>query len=197
MRIALGWKAHSGWAALVGVGGDARAPRLVERARVALVPEDARFAKAPYHAGSEAAGDEAREIAERGVEVVQREAPRAMRDVVRRCEAAGHTVCGCGVLVGTGMPPWTTEEILAVHFRMHKAEGELFRQALVAGAQACGLSLTTLPDASAREAAARALALPRQALERTLAALGKQAGPPWGRDQKDAAAAALVALARG
>jgi hypothetical protein len=195
MRIALGWKAHSGWAALVGLGGEARAPRLVERARVALVPEDAPFAKAPYHAGSEA-GDAAREIAERGVEVVQREAPRAVRDVVRRCEAAGYTVCGCGVLVGTGMPPWTTEEILAVHFRMHKAEGELFRQALAAGAQACGLALTTLPDAAAREAAARALALPRQALDRMLAALGEQAGPPWGRDQKDAAAAALVALAR-
>jgi len=29
------------------------------------------------------------------------------------------------------MPDWSTDEILAVHFRMHKAEGELFRDALV------------------------------------------------------------------
>ena len=196
MRVALGWKAHSGWAALVALGGDVRAPQLVERARVALVPEDEPFAKAPYHAGERASGARAREIAERGVAAVKRTAPKAMREVVQRCAEAGHEVCGCGVLVGTGLPPWSTEEILAVHFRMHKAEGELFRDALVASAQACGLALTTLPDKSAQEAAARALATPRAALERALAALGRAAGAPWGRDQKDAAAAALVALAR-
>jgi len=58
---------------------------------------------------------------------------------------AGHDLCGCAVLVGTGMPDWSTDEILAVHVRMHKAEGELFRDVLVAGARACGLELTTLP----------------------------------------------------
>jgi len=30
------------------------------------------------------------------------------------------------------MPDWSTDEILAVHVRMHKAEGELFRDVLVA-----------------------------------------------------------------
>jgi hypothetical protein len=51
---------------------------------------------------------------------------------------------------------------------MHQAEGELFRDPLVAGARACDLPLTTLP--------------------------GKSAGAPWGKDQKEAAAAAFVAL---
>jgi len=32
------------------------------------------------------------------------------------------------------------------------------------------------------------------ALRKELAVLGKSVGPPWGRDQKDAALAALVAL---
>jgi hypothetical protein len=195
MRVALGWKAHSGWAALVALGGDSREPRLVERARVALVPEDEPFAKAPYHAGDSAGGAEAREIAERGVASVQRFVPGAIQAVVRRCTDAGHEVCGCAVLVGSGMPAWSTDEILAVHFRMHKAEGELFRDALVAGARASSLALTTLPDKSALDAAANALGVRRSALDATLAALGKSAGPPWGKDQKEAAAAALVALA--
>jgi hypothetical protein len=92
------------------------------------------------------------------------------------------------------MPDWSTEEILAVHFRMHKAEGELFRDVLVAGARVCDLELTTLPDKSALDAAARALGLTRARLDAQLAALGKSAGPPWGKDQKEAAAAALVSL---
>ncbi|MBM4384495.1 MAG: hypothetical protein FJ091_14160 [Deltaproteobacteria bacterium] len=196
MRVALGWKAHSGWAALVAVGGDAREPHVVERARIALVPDDEPFAKAPYHAGERVGGAEAREIAERGVASVQQYVPGAIQRVLKRCTDAGHAVCGCAVLVGSGMPAWTTDEILAVHFRMHKAEGELFRDALVAGTRACGLALTTLPDKSALDAAAKALATTRTKLDATLAALGKIAGAPWGKDQKEAAAAALVALAK-
>jgi hypothetical protein len=92
------------------------------------------------------------------------------------------------------MPDWSTDEILAVHVRMHKAEGELFRDVLVAGARACDLELTTLPAKSALDDAARMLRLTRARLDAQLATLGKSAGPPWGKDQKEAAAAALVAL---
>ena len=36
----------------------------------------------------------------------------------------------------------------------------------------------------------------RARLDARLATLGRSAGPPWGKDQKEAAAAALVALKR-
>ena len=103
-------------------------------------------------------------------------------------------MCGCAVLVGTGMPDWTTEEILAVHVRMHKAEGELFRNVLVDGVRACGIELTTLPDRSALDAAAGRLGVTRAQLDAQVAALGKVVGPPWGKREKEAAAAALVVL---
>lgn len=61
-----------------------------------------------------------------------------IREAASRLTAAGHTVRRCGVLVGTGMPNWSTEDILSVHVRMHKAEGELFRDVLGAGARASG-----------------------------------------------------------
>ncbi len=92
------------------------------------------------------------------------------------------------------MPGWSTDEILAVHVRMHKAEGELFRDVLVAGARACDLALTTLADKSVLEDAARMLGLNRTRLDALLATLGSSAGPPWRKDHKEAAAAALVAL---
>jgi hypothetical protein len=80
---------------------------------------------------------------------------------------------------------------------MHKAEGELFREVLVAGARSCGIPLTTLPCKTPLDAAASLLAMTRSQLDAHLAALGKAAGPPWGADQKEAAAAALVVLHRG
>ena len=92
------------------------------------------------------------------------------------------------------MPPWSTDDILAVHVRMHHAEGELFREVLVAGACACGLIPTKLREKAAVEEAASMLGLARTALEAQLVALGKTVGAPWGKDQKEAAAAALAAL---
>ncbi len=74
------------------------------------------------------------------------------------------------------MPGWSTDEILAVHVRMHKAEGELFRDVLVAGARACGLALTTLADKSALEDAARMLGRSRARLDTLLATLGTRPG---------------------
>lgn len=191
MQVALGLKARTGRATLIALGGDVREPRLVERSELRLVPEGE---WAPYHAAEGLEPEQARKSVERAVASAHRLAELGMRDAVRRCADAGNEVCACGVLVGSGMPDWSTDEILAVHFRMHKAEGELFRDVLVAGARACALPLTTLGDKSALDDAAAKLGISRTSLDRDLAALGKRAGPPWGKDQKEAAAAALAAM---
>ena len=77
---------------------------------------------------------------------------------------------------------------------MHKAEGALFQDVVGAAAQACGVTLVAVPS---KELAARARTAfgPRtsQVLAR-IASLGKSVGPPWGKDQKEAALAAAIAL---
>src|SRR5215470_2213392 len=191
MRVALGLKARTGRAVLVGLAGDVEDPRLVERSEMKLVREGE---WAPYHAADGLEPAKARESVKRGIAEAHRLAEVGIRDAARRLASAGHEVCGCAVLVGTGMPEWSTDEILAVHVRMHKAEGELFRDVLVAGARACRLRLTTLSAKTPQEDAAAILGLRRTRLDAYLAALGKEAGPPWGKDQKEAAAAALAAL---
>jgi hypothetical protein len=191
MRVAIGLKARTGRATLVTVAGDVNEPQLIERSQIQLLPDGA---FAPYHAAEGLAPQEARESIRRSIGSAQTLATSAIREAARRCAEAGHELCGCAVLVGTGMPDWSTDEILAVHVRMHKAEGELFRDALIAGARACGLKLTTLQAKSALDEAAKALGLTRARLDARLATLGRSAGPPWGKDQKEAAAAALVAL---
>ena len=194
MRAALGLKARTGRAVLVALAGSAEEPQLIERSQIRLLPDGA---FAPYHAAEGLAPADARESVRRSIADAHRLAASGIREAARRIAKAGHELSGCAVLVGTGMPDWSTDEILAVHVRMHKAEGELFRDVLVAGARACDLLLTTLPDKSALNDAAKKLGLTRAHLDARLAALGKSAGPPWGKDQKEAAAAALAALELG
>ena len=121
---------------------------------------------------------------------------REMRAAVERSREAGQEVVACAVLTGAPMPDWSVEEILALHFRMHKAEGVLFRAALAQAAGECGLKVVAIPEKTLHEQAERALATPMDALTRRLATLGKPVGPPWGKDQRDAALAAMIALQR-
>jgi hypothetical protein len=188
VRVALGLKARTGRAVLVAIGGDVREPRFIERSQMPLLPAGA---FAPYHAAEGLEPEKARESVKESVAAAHRLAEQGIRQALKRIQGEP---CGCAVLVGNGMPKWSTEEILAVHVRMHQAEGELFREVLVAGARSCGLALTTLPDKSALDAAAKKLGMTPAQLDATLRAFGKSAGAPWGKDQKEAAAAALVAL---
>jgi hypothetical protein len=159
-----------------------------------LVKADASWAKQPYHAAQRSSADDARDVVGRGLASAHRIAIREMRAAVRRTHDAGHEVVACAVLVHAPMPDWTIGEILAVHFRMHKAEGALFRDALARAAKACDLRFVGVDEKQLDEHAERALGSSVTALRKTIAALGKSAGTPWGRDQKDAALAAMIAL---
>ncbi len=192
MRAALGLKARTGRALLVAVGNETEL-HILERSQLPLLPEGD---WAPYHAAEGLAAQAARERVTSSVASARRLAAEGIRGAAERLISAGHTICGCGLLVGAGMPTWSIEDILAVHVRMHQAEGELFRDVLVRGARAHGLEVVTLREKSALDDAATALGLSRPQLEARLAALGKTVGPPWGKDQKEAAAAAMVVLGR-
>jgi hypothetical protein len=195
VKAALGFKAHSGWAALVVVGSSNGELELIERRRVELVEDNAEWAKQPYHAAEGLNSSEAKLIVKRGIESAHRLALREMRATVKRVTQFGYKLAGCSVLVGEPMPDWTVDQILAVHFRMHKAEGVLFRDALAKAVLACKLRLVAIPEKSLLEYAEKELGTSTANLQKKLAALGKTAGPPWAKDQRDAALAAIVALA--
>ncbi len=188
-------KAHSGWAALVVVGTRDGDFAVVDRRRIELVEDE--WAKQPYHAAEDIEAGAARDVVERGIEAAQRIAVREMRAAVRREQERKNEVTTCAVLVTSPMPDWSIEEVLAVHFRMHKAEGVLFRDALVRATKACGLKLVAIPEKLLMKHAERALGSPAGHLVKKVAKLGKLVGPPWGRDQKDAALAAMIALQGG
>jgi hypothetical protein len=195
MRVAFGLKAHSGWASLVVVGYRGGEYHVADRRRIELVEaKDALWAKQPYHAAEGLPGDAARDMVARGVEAARRSAAREMRAALSRSHELGHEIVACAVLVPAPMPDWSTDEILAVHFRMHKAEGVLFPDVLVRGAAACGLSVVVIPEKRLSEYAETSLARPMSRLIKEIEVLGRFVGAPWGKDQKSAALAAIIGL---
>lgn len=192
MKTAFGLKAHSGWAALVVIGLADDDYVVADRRRIELVDEV--WQKAPYHAAEDMESSRARRLVERGIAAAKRGAVREMQAAIDRERARKNRVFACGALVVDPMPAWTVEQILAVHFRMHKAEGVLFREVLVEAAKACKLKLVPIQEKHLKSRAESTLGWPLSSLEERLTVLGKSVGPPWGRDQKDAALAAMIAL---
>lgn len=192
MRVALGLKAHSGWAALVALGVERGELRVAERRRIELV--DNRHASAPYHAADGLPLAQAQRIVDDSIEEARRTSGRELRATLERLGAAGHEVAACAVLMPRPMPDFSVEQILAVHVRMHQAEGMMFPQALAQAVASCGLTAHEIPEKDLRERASSKLGQTPEAIAATIARLGKSVGAPWGADQKNAALAAWIAL---
>ena len=192
MHVALGFKAHSGWAALVVVGERSRDVAVVERRRVELIEN--RWAGAPYHAAQDLPLVRAERLVGAALDEANRIAIRQMKVLSEELRDAGRAPVACAILMPAPMPAWTVEQILAVHIRMHKAEGVLFPDALAHAAAACGIAPVAIAERTLAVRAAQALRMPQATLAAYVARLGKPLGAPWGADQKSAALAALVAL---
>jgi len=192
MKVVFGLKAHSGWAALVVLGTQKDDLVVVDRRRIELVEDQ--WARQPYHAAEGLKSEVARDLVKRGINAAHKIAVREIRAALKRETDRKNEVKACVVLVGSPMPDWSIDEILAVHFRMHKAEGVLFRDALVRAAKECKIKAIEIPEKELLSHAEQVLKTPANQLSAQISALGKAAGPPWGKDQKEAALAALIAL---
>jgi hypothetical protein len=193
-KVAFGLKAHSGWAALVVLGGHEGDYRVVDRRRIELVGPQEAWAKQPYHAAEGRDPAAAKDLVARGIDIAHRSALNELRSAVTRCQAQGLDIAACAVLLPAPMPGWSVAEILAVHMRMHKAEGVLFPDALSRAATACDLPLVAIRESELATQAERVLLVPLGRVTSDVALLGKSVGAPWGKDQKDATLAAMIAL---
>lgn len=196
MRVAFGFRCHSGWAASIALGIERGAYRVLERRRVALIEDETpEWAGQPYHAADGQPAAQAEATVARGIAQAQRAALAGLRAARERVEGDGHRVVACAVLAPAPLPRWNTAEILAVHLRMHQAEGALYPSVLLQAAAELGIDARRIPAKTLRVDAERTLGVSTDELDRRLAALGKPLGPTWGADQKNATLAALLTLA--
>jgi hypothetical protein len=183
MRAALGFRAHSGWAALVVVAGTVDEPRVLKRCRIGVADQTLRGSKQPYHAAAELPFPQAEAFVRNAIESSRALAREAISANLTEFRSQGHEVAACAVLLGSGKPLPELEKILASHSLIHSAEGVLFRDVLVWAANECHLSVNGVREKS----------LDASVLRR-IDSLGKLIGPPWTQDQKYASVAAFMTL---
>ncbi len=184
---------HSGWANFVTLGVDDRRPVVVDRRRCELVDPD--VPRQPYHAAEGLDVDEAESLVAQVSEAARSGARDALATVVAGVGPAHHAVA-LTVRAGRGTPPDSVAEVLSSHAAMHAAEGQLYRDVLAAAAEHHGLAVVVHARGEADAAAAAALGLDLGQVAEAVAALGRSVGPPWQKEHREAAAAALAELAR-
>jgi hypothetical protein len=194
-RAAVGFRVHSGWAALVAVSGPLAAPVVVDRRRIDLAEPSVPGSAQPFHAAEGRRPAQAEEIIKRCTVGARRLARTGLRATLDDLRSKGHPGAACGLLLASGRPLPDLPAILASHALIHTADGELYRDALTDAAGHCGLALLRIKERELLARGARVLKVREDALLPRLSEMGRPLGPPWRQDEKLAALVAWLALA--
>jgi hypothetical protein len=193
---AVGCRAHTGWAVLVVVAGGVAQPEIVFRGRAELGDPTGHVRRNVYQAARGLEPAEAAILVEAAERIAAERAAAALERTVRDAKDEGAVVRSCAVVVGTFPGGARLESILKSHALAHAAEGRLYQDALLQGAEARGLDTLAVPKRSIWEQGEAALGVARNELRQWIDQLRREVGPPWAEDQKLAALAAWIALAR-
>src|SRR5271156_3582112 len=181
---ALGFRAHSGWTALVAVSVSKGAPCVLARQRIHLVETFTYRFRQPYHTAKNMPLDEGRAFIA-GVQSQARGfAYRAVCELQESLQAQGYRLTRCGLVLASGRPLPSLPDILGSHALIHTADGELFREALLHACGRCGLLSATAKERELRDEAPQMLRLRPEDLTRRMAELGRSLGAPWSQDEK-------------
>ncbi len=191
-KAVIGASVHYGRAELVALALEGGAPRFLGRRRVRLVADG--LPSAPYH----------HEALELDIGAATALVDRVRRSVADCANAAISTMLATwrtGVLVLPASPydrlPDSLEEVLGSRALTLAADGMLYRESLARAASELGMEVRRYPRKTDPAAlAAEAMRLDIAAVNALIARFGREAGTPWRKDHKLAAAAALSVLGR-
>jgi hypothetical protein len=193
-QAALGFRAHSGWAAAVAVCVDKGSPVVLARQRVHLVETFTYEFRQPFHTAEKMLLGQACEFIARMQAEARRLAYRAVRELASRTQEQGVKLTRGGLLLASGRPLPALEKILASHALIHTADGELFREAILHASNRCGLRQVTIKEKELLDRAGQVLHAKPNELMRRVTELGRSFGAPWSQDEKFATFAAWLAL---
>jgi hypothetical protein len=181
---------------LVVVAGSVAQPEVLLRGRVELGDPSGRVRRNVYQAARGLEPSAAAGVVEAAERIAAEQAARAIERTVQEAREVGVLVGSCAVVVGRLPGGARLESILASHALAHAAEGRLYQRALEQGAESRGLHAVAILKRSIWDEADSAFGLAGQELHRRIDQMRREIGPPWAEDQKLAALAAWIALAR-
>ena len=193
-QAAVGFRVHSGWAAVVVVWLEKGAPVVLERNRAHLVKTFSYTFRQPYHTAEKMPLAEARRFVAQVQTEARQLAQRVIHGMQSDLERAEIKLTRGNLLLASGRPLPDFEKILASHALIHTADGELFREALSYAVKRCGIEMVGIKERELLERARQTLRVQPAALLRRVTELGKPFGSPWSQDEKFATLAAWLAL---
>lgn len=191
-KAVIGASVHYGRAELVTLAVEDGDPRFLDRRRVELIGDG--LPSAPYH----------HEALELDIEAATALVDRVRRSVAERASAAISTMLAtrrARVLVLPASPydrlPDSLEKVLGSRPLTLAADGMLYRESLARAASEFGMEVRRYPRKTDPEVlAAEAMGVELAEVNTLVARFAREAGPPWRKDHKMAAAAALSLLGR-
>ena len=171
--------ARTGSAVAVALSGTPAVPQFCGRREIELASPG--LVAQPYHAAAGMDLAAAMELIAGVESAAEKAAAAGLRTLAATCPSSSAVVVA--VVVKAVSVPGDVAGILRSHAWMHAAEGVLYREAVLAAAAGCGWVAHALEQS----------ALPAEV--QAVGALGRVAGRPWRRFEKDAARAALALLA--
>lgn len=193
-HAALGFRAHSGWTALVALCLETNRPQVLLRQRPRLVQEFTYEFRQPYHTAEKMPIYRAREFIARVESAATELAEAAIRTIQIELGKQGYEVTCFGLPLASAKALPSLDQILRSHALVHTADGELFRRVLMHAGACCQISACTIKERELPALACETLRIKDNDLRSRLTALGKPLGPPWGQDEKLAVLAAWLAL---
>ena len=190
--VAIGFRAHTGWAAAVALGGQPEAPGVFGRRRLDLI--DPALPREVYHAASPLDSSGAEELVGRVRECANAFAEQAVQFWIDELRRANHTVVAIGVVLGGGWPAAGLARALSSHAAKHGAEGALYCDALIRTAESNGLPLTSVYERDLYDLGSGVLRASPDSLRDRLTEMGRPVGAPWNQEYKKAALVAWLAI---
>jgi len=193
-HAAVGFRAHSGWTALIALAVNDGLPTVLARERIHLVETFTYEFRQPYHTAEKLPFAEGRAFVSRMQTEARRLAFNAIRKLKAELQEQGYALARCGLLLASGRPLPSLDRILVSHSLIHAADGELFREALLHASARCGLKPLAVKERELLDSASRTLGRKPDELTHHIAELGRPLGPPWSQDEKLASLVAWFAM---
>jgi hypothetical protein len=194
-NVALGFRAHSGWAAAVALVGPPRSPEVIDRRRITLVEPGSPGGVQPYHAARTMDLPRADEFIKAVISAIDRSVSLSVRSFADAINVQGRSVASCGIVLASGRALPALQATLRSHAMVHTAEGELYRAAIATAAKALNLRCVRVPERDLYKVAAKQLRILEPKLKVRIIEMGRSQGSPWSADEKCATLVAWLALA--